>query len=418
MLVANCVLQAMLLLSGYNMLYGLQGRLYESELNNLLADARNAFGGNDEERWSEGEQALKSHWDVETEFYQVDDEGLEPYVITGLDEPPDSSAYVDHEVGTVYLRLNDRYLVVVDLMASPLWLSYLAEITAFILHLILSVGLVLAFGTAAARSERQLRNAVTPVVDGDADATPAELIQRMAARLETLETRHAEQLSSHKDLLHGVAHELRSPLARMRFALELEEFAQDTAGREMQDTVSRNIDELDAMIAELLTFARLQHSGEHHLDDEFSLGDCTSEAMASVASVYPEIEFLALKDLSSTRISANRAQTVRALTNLLRNAGRYGRRVCQVSFETDDDYVSFHVDDDGDGIAPGKRERIFEPFTRLDPSRSRDSGGAGLGLAIVASVAKLHGGDVSVGESPLGGARVTLRLARHLPGED
>ena len=98
----------------------------------------------------------------------------------------------------------------------------------------------------------------------------------------------------------------------------------------------------------------------------------------------------------------------RAVLNLVTNAVRHARERVRVTGSAAADGVQLHVDDDGPGIPVGERERIFEPFRRLDDSRSADAGGAGLGLAIVQRIMSVHGGRVLVGDSPLGGARFTL----------
>ena len=112
-------------------------------------------------------------------------------------------------------------------------------------------------------------------------------------------------------------------------------------------------------------------------------------------------------------ILANERLIERAVINVLRNAGRYARSECRVSCDHDRRGFTLIIEDDGPGIPPGKRERVFEPFTRLDPSRSRDSGGSGLGLAIVKSIAELHGGHVNIGESDLGGVKLIMFLPAH-----
>ncbi|MCH1994655.1 ATP-binding protein, partial [Achromobacter xylosoxidans] len=100
----------------------------------------------------------------------------------------------------------------------------------------------------------------------------------------------------------------------------------------------------------------------------------------------------------------------RALSNLVQNAVRYARERVEVALlPTCDGGFELIVDDDGPGIPPTDRERVFEPFIRLDESRDRGTGGAGLGLAIVQRVAASHGGSIRVCDSPLGGARFVLR---------
>jgi signal transduction histidine kinase len=97
----------------------------------------------------------------------------------------------------------------------------------------------------------------------------------------------------------------------------------------------------------------------------------------------------------------------RALENLLRNAVRYGKSVVEVSIAEIDGYLHVVVDDDGPGIPVEERERVLQPFVRIEADRDRDTGGAGLGLAIVSRIVRRHGGTISVDDAPLGGARIT-----------
>ena len=99
----------------------------------------------------------------------------------------------------------------------------------------------------------------------------------------------------------------------------------------------------------------------------------------------------------------------RCLANLVGNAGRYGTRT-EIVARRDDRFFTIHVDDDGPGIPADKREDVFRPFYRLDAARNQDQGGTGLGLAIARDIARSHGGDIQLGESPLGGLRATVRV--------
>ena len=107
-------------------------------------------------------------------------------------------------------------------------------------------------------------------------------------------------------------------------------------------------------------------------------------------------------------VELDRRTMPHAITNLLRNAMKYAQTKIRVSAEVAGEQILLHVDDDGIGIPRDERERVFSPFTRLDRSRDRATGGYGLGLAIVQLVMEQHHGHASAGESPLGGARFTL----------
>jgi two-component system osmolarity sensor histidine kinase EnvZ len=97
------------------------------------------------------------------------------------------------------------------------------------------------------------------------------------------------------------------------------------------------------------------------------------------------------------------------LFNLVSNASRHGKRIA-LSANHETRWLLINVDDDGPGIPPAAREDVFKPFVRLDEARNQDEGGSGLGLAIARDVARSHGGDIVLGDSPLGGLRATVRL--------
>ena len=132
---------------------------------------------------------------------------------------------------------------------------------------------------------------------------------------------------------------------------------------------------------------------------------------------FPEVVFdhAALRGGNDAQARFEPRFMARAVTNLVRNAAKHASRRVRVGYDTTGQDCRIHVDDDGPGIAAADRERIFEPFVRLDTSRSRDTGGYGLGLAIVRRVAAWHGGGVSVESSVLGGARFTISWPGCLP---
>ena len=99
----------------------------------------------------------------------------------------------------------------------------------------------------------------------------------------------------------------------------------------------------------------------------------------------------------------------RCLANLVSNAQRYGDRIAIVA-NREQRWFTIHVDDDGPGIPPERREDVFRPFYRLDEARNQDEGGTGLGLAIARDIARSHGGDIDLGQSPMGGLRATVRI--------
>jgi signal transduction histidine kinase len=222
--------------------------------------------------------------------------------------------------------------------------------------------------------------------------------------------RIAALLQSHRTLTSAVSHELRTPLARLRFSHSL---AREELDAEPKDRylarMDRDLAEMDELTSELLDYARLERGAPalelQTVPAEAWLEDVLADAREGPgAEGTPRVE----ADVAVEALRCEPRYMGRAVANLVRNAVRHARARVRVLVESDASRTVIHVDDDGCGVPAQDRERLFQPFVRLDRSRDRASGGFGLGLAIVRQVARWHGGDASIGESPLGGARVTI----------
>lgn len=212
-------------------------------------------------------------------------------------------------------------------------------------------------------------------------------------------------IASKKQLIDGIAHELRTPLVRLRYRLAMS----DTLSEAEVSALNRDIAQLEALIDELLTYARLDRpQTELHLSQPDFPAWLKSHT-DDVQSVTPERTLLIARLTPGDYGALDMRLMERVVDNLLNNALRYCNASVQISLLRNGDQATLRVDDDGPGIAPEARETIFEPFVRLDPSRDRATGGCGLGLAIVRSVAQAMGGTVSCEESDAGGARFTFR---------
>ncbi|MEV7448630.1 sensor histidine kinase [Streptomyces nigra] len=196
------------------------------------------------------------------------------------------------------------------------------------------------------------------------------------------------------------SHELRSPIASLRTQLEV-----GAAHPELLDLDGAVTDtvRLQTLAADLLLLARLD-AGERPGDARFDLGALAREHAEGRAGVTVTAD--------EVPVAGSRAQVGRVLTNLLDNARRHARSAVTVGVRAEGEWALVAVADDGDGVPEADRERIFERFVRLDEARSRDDGGAGLGLAIARDVAVRHGGTLTVGRAPAGGALFELRLPR------
>ena len=223
-----------------------------------------------------------------------------------------------------------------------------------------------------------------------------------AERVQSLMDSQTALLRSQKSLLANASHELRSPLARIRMALELSGSAPTPTVRA---EIGRNIIELDQLIDEILLASRLDAK---ELDlgtmEEVDLVGLVAEEAARVNAAFelaPGVVSVIVPGVSKL--------LRRAVRNLLENARRYGGQDVQAELWTEGDQAVVVVNDRGPGVPAEQRESIFEPFYRM-PGASESNGGVGLGLALVRSIAQRHGGQASCGPREGGGARFRLAL--------
>ena len=266
------------------------------------------------------------------------------------------------------------------------------------------------------RDLKGLSAATARIGEGDFDVrasvAPNSLLQPIAQAFNSMASRVQALLQSHRDLEQGVAHELRTPLAQLKFDLELARGSGEGAEREERfAAMSSDIVDLEELVGELLVLASIRHAPPYsprRIPTASLVDEALRRAHDEMRAARREVAIDGPKELPQT-ISCDPKYLTRALVNILRNAIRYARTRVAVSVASEDGRTVVSVDDDGPGVPPRERSRLFEPFTRLEGSRGRDSGGVGLGLAIVKSVAEWHGGVAEISDSPLGGARVSIR---------
>ncbi|MCM2129847.1 ATP-binding protein [Larsenimonas rhizosphaerae] len=221
-------------------------------------------------------------------------------------------------------------------------------------------------------------------------------------------------LSAQQDLMRAVSHEFRTPVARIRFAIQMvDDMSESPSIKRQIAEIDADIEALDNLIDEILTYARLDSAGDGRVP--LTISDVDSEAVVKrvIDTLQPLHAELTLVNncFEAPLVAADERYLQRALQNLVGNACAHGRERIEVSLEQKDGRVQFHVDDDGPGVPERDRKRIFKPFARLDDSRARRSGGYGLGLAIVSKIVFWHQGDVYVGDAPtLSGARFTIEI--------
>jgi signal transduction histidine kinase len=251
----------------------------------------------------------------------------------------------------------------------------------------------------------------------DEIARLAAVLNRMLARLEASQ-------AAQRRFVSDASHELRSPLAAWRqYAEAAAARPQDTSVPELAARGLRASARAEALVEDLLVLSRsdegglveLARRGARVLDlDDLALDEAErlrADAGLSGAAGGARLT-VDTRGVGPGRSRGNEQLLRRALANLGSNAARHARTTVGLSVHEDAGWAVVDVDDDGAGIEPADRLAVFERFARLDEARSRDGGGTGLGLAIVREIVNAHDGDVSVLDSPLGGARLRVRLPR------
>jgi two-component system osmolarity sensor histidine kinase EnvZ len=226
-----------------------------------------------------------------------------------------------------------------------------------------------------------------------------EVRQAAQAFLEMRERirQHVEQRTT---MLAGVGHDLRTVLTRFKLELALLGDGQEVAA------LRNDVNEMQRMLEDYLAFAK-GDGGEEA--ETTSVGELLGEVNEEALHLGTPIELRIRQPSSDLVLPLKRQAFKRAITNLVTNATRYGNYVV-IRAGTDRDWLRIDVDDDGPGIPPAERDNVFRPFYRLGNGRTVDTGNTGLGLAIARDIARSHGGDITLGESSMGGLRATVRV--------
>jgi signal transduction histidine kinase len=233
-------------------------------------------------------------------------------------------------------------------------------------------------------------------------------LRLLATNLDDMAARLSGVLRSQKELIAALSHEMRTPLARIRFALAVIGDKADEPLRERLIAMNDDVQEIDDLVASMLNYARLDHPDIEMHWQSVPSGPWLEKVLAKAPGESVRVETDAAAAPDKVRMDPRLMEL--ALSNLLVNATKYAATRVRCALAQDSEELVLSVEDDGHGIAEQDRERVFKAFTRIDDSRNRETGGYGLGLAVVARVAELHGGRAVVDTSTrLGGARFAIR---------
>ncbi|MGN6286135.1 MAG: ATP-binding protein [Afipia sp.] len=225
----------------------------------------------------------------------------------------------------------------------------------------------------------------------------AREVRRAAQAFLEMKTRVERTIEQRTAMLAGVSHDLRTILTRFKLELELIGDSPEVDG------MRKDVDEMSAMLEAYLAFAR-GDGGETAQPTDM---DKALEELRSDAERQGHVATAAFRGLPIVTVKP--AAFKRCIANLVSNAARHANTIA-ITGHRDHRWLTVTVDDDGPGIPMKMREEVFKPFLRLDDARNQDEGGTGLGLAIARDIARSHGGDITLGDSPMGGLRASVRV--------
>ena len=349
------------------------------------------------------------------------DRTLTPPQVSKLDA---GDIAIDHDGDIMYRRLgNSSKVLVVGPLAASRNLELQERLPLDLRLRLLTWSLIgVIFGIAlwfwvrpVWRDLETLRQTARDLGDGDFEARspPArsQLFAPLSDTMNSMAERVQQLIATQRELSSAISHELRTPIARMRFALEMLSGTDERAERErLWAMMDADLDELDHLIDTSLTYARFEREAPEAHFSSVKFADWLADEVDAVRLLGRDLQITVDtgKLPENLSVDVDRKAMPYALRNLLRNAFKYASKQIVVSAETQNGRILIHVDDDGIGIPQEDREHVFSAFTRLDRSRDRATGGYGLGLAITRRVLELHGGTATADASPLGGARFTL----------
>jgi two-component system osmolarity sensor histidine kinase EnvZ len=289
---------------------------------------------------------------------------------------------------------------------APRGQTYVSNSLIFISWMVATSVVLLAIAIVFLRNQIRPILRLTAAVDnfGKGRAVPdfqprgAREVRQATAAFHEMRRRVERQIEQRTAMLAGVSHDLRTMLTRFRLELAIMEETADVAA------LKQDVDDMNRMLEGYLAFAR-GDSGEDTLatDIDVMLRDIAREAKDEDHEV--SVAFAGSDPMVKVRPQSFR----RCISNLVVNARRHAGKVA-IAGEHAAGHLTITVDDDGPGIPFEEREAVFKPFYRLDNARTLDQTGTGLGLPIARDIARSHGGDIALGDSPLGGLRVTVTI--------
>ncbi|TDO96448.1 ATP-binding protein [Marinomonas balearica] len=237
-------------------------------------------------------------------------------------------------------------------------------------------------------------------------------LKELAYSFDSMSSHIQRLLKVQREMINAISHELRTPIARLRFGLEVVKDEIDESAHNTITALEDDVEELNTLVDEVLTYGKLEEGSLALNFENTSIRQLIDGILEHNQPLLKHLNVSVYID-DDDEVIADAHHLHRALQNLILNASKYANVAISIRFSADESRWQVDIEDDGPGIAFEDRDKVFIPFQRLDNSRTRASGGYGLGLAIVQRIAFWHGGAVLVDSSGLGGAKFSLIWSRN-----
>ena len=325
-----------------------------------------------------------------------------------------SESHVGSSYTEIYSRLPNSDVV---LKVGPI--ENFTAATVSVMAVIILLGILIT-GAVGYMLVRRLEQRLSSIEQGISDFArdPVHLsledqrtdaIGQLADSVNGMSQRIHHLVSDQKQMLQAISHELRTPISRLKFRLEIMEGSELTATAEKAlQGVRSDISEMDNLITEAVSF----NKGASQIHPKrFSILDVVKEVIANMEVEYGNVTF-DVSDDQDSQVVQDKTLTRRVLLNLIQNACKYGNGMVKIQVVNLSQHVNVYVQDNGSGIDIDRRQSVFSPFTRLEVSRNKETGGIGLGLAVVKNICEILGYRVLIKDSELGGASFELSIPK------
>ncbi|ASP49710.1 ATP-binding protein [Cognaticolwellia beringensis] len=376
----------------------------------MLLSLSNYLEKHPENEWQEIISGAAKQWQLPLKLMSEQQEKIISHQRNDVIKEDNTHIYYDNDAVEIHHRINSAGTVIV---LGPAKMPTRPRVEALIRVILLAcLACILFFWLRPlSRDLDQLRKTAIDFgqesFDVVAPKASSKMTEPMVTAFNTMASRIKRLIDAHKELSTAVAHELRTPLARTKFALQMLGCTDDKAKQEKYRTaISKDICELEQLINEMLIYASFDSDRPELNFNEESLVEIVEKQVSNYQQF--DQNFNIINMLGDVSVQADRQFIGRALNNYISNAIKYGKGEIDITIMQKDDHCQIKVTDNGEGVSDDFKCTIFDAFSRGDTSRNRETGGFGLGLAIVCRIMEWHGGSASVVDSEHGGATFIL----------